>query len=112
MNNQDQDMDSSTPTTPASDFRTPARILIPKLVRSRDQWKAKATTRKRQYRKEMIHSRDLELSRQRWKDRALAAEQKLLDLQQQLHSTQTELAQTRSELAQHHDDSKKLDPSR
>jgi hypothetical protein len=107
MNNQDQDVDSSTATTSASDFRTPPRILIPKLVRSRDRWKAKATTRKRQYRKEMIHSRDLELSRQRWKDRALAAEQKVLDLEQQLHSSQTDLAQARGELAQHHDDSKK-----
>jgi hypothetical protein len=100
-------MDSSTPTTPASDFRTPPRILIPKLVRSRDRWKAKATVRKRQYRKELIHSRDLELSRQRWKDRALAAEQKVLDLEQQLHSSQADLAQTRCELAQHQDDSKK-----
>ncbi len=27
-------------------FRTPPRILIPKSVRSRDAWKAKATSRK------------------------------------------------------------------
>jgi hypothetical protein len=100
-------MDRPVETTAASDFRTPARILIPKLVSSRDKWKAKATDRKRLYRKEKIHSRDLELSRQRWKDRALAAEQKVLDLEQQLHSSQADLAQTRRELAQHQDDAKK-----
>ena len=63
-------MDSPTETISASDFRTPPRILIPKLVRSRDQWKAKATARKRQYRQEKIHSRDLESSRERWKEGA------------------------------------------
>jgi hypothetical protein len=108
MNNQkDQDMDRPAETTTASDFRTPPRILIPKLVSSRDKWKAKATARKRQYRKEKIHSRDLALSRQRWKDRAVAAEQKLLELQQQLQRTEAALAQARSQLAQLQDDSKK-----
>jgi len=56
-------MDSPTTTRSASNFSTPPRILIPKLVRSRDQWKAKATARKQQYRKEQIHSRDLKISR-------------------------------------------------
>lgn len=100
-------MDRPLETTPASDFRTPPRILIPKLVRSRDQWKAKATARKRLYRKEKIHSRDLALSRQRWKDRAVAAEQQLQQLQGQLQSTQAELAQARSANAQLQDDAKK-----
>ena len=89
-------MDS--PTTSASDFLTPPRILIPKLVRSRDQWKAKATARKRQYHKERIHSRDLSLSRQRWKERALAAEQQLQQLQLQLQQTEADLAQARSQI--------------
>ena len=101
-------MDAATEKTVATrDFLTPPRILIPKLVRSRDKWKAKATARKRQYRKEQIHSRDLSLSRARWKERALAAEQKLQDLQQQLQRTQADLAQARSQLAQLQDDSKK-----
>jgi hypothetical protein len=106
-NPKDQDMDRPAETTPASNFRTPPRILIPKLVRSRDKWKAKATARKRQYRKEKIHSRDLGLSRQRWKDRALAAEQKHQELQEQLQRTQADLAQARSQLSQLQDDSKK-----
>ena len=100
-------MDSPPETTPASDFRTPPRILIPKLVISRDKWKAKATVRKRQYRKEKIHSRDLKASRQSWKERALAAEQKNQQLQQQLQNAEAELAEARPRLAQLQEDSKK-----
>jgi predicted nucleic acid-binding Zn-ribbon protein len=85
-------MDSPAETTSANDFRTPPRILIPKLARSRDQWKAKA--------KEKIHSRDLQHSRARWKERALDAERKLQELQQQLQHADTDLAQARSQLAQ------------
>src|SRR5712671_512186 len=100
-------MDSPAETTSASDFRTPPRILIPNLARSRDQWKAKATARKLQYRKEKIHSRDLKHSRQRWKQRALAAEQRLQELQQQLQCAEADLAAARSPNAQRHDDAKK-----
>jgi hypothetical protein len=100
-------MDRPIETTSTSDFRTPPRILIPKLVSSRDKWKAKATARKRLYRKEKIHSRDLALSRQRWKDRAVAAEQKLQELQLQLQRSDADLTQTRSQLAQLQDESKK-----
>ena len=89
-------MDRLDPTTPASDFRTPPRILIPKLVSSRDKWKVKATDRKRRLHKEKIHSRDLSLSRQRWKDRALAAELKLQELQ--LERSQSDVAQLRDDL--------------
>ena len=100
-------MDSPVKTKTASDFRTPAHILIPKLVRSRDRWKAKATARKQQLRKEKIRSRDLALSRLRWKDRALAAEQQLLQTQQLLQDTQAELADARALVAQLQDDAKK-----
>lgn len=93
-------MDSATKTTSASDYRTPPRILIPKLVCSRDKWKAKATTRKRLLHKEKIRSRDLSFSRQWWKDRALLAEQQLQQLQQQLQANQGELAQTRADIAE------------
>ena len=99
-------MDSPAEMTFANDFRTPPRILIPKLVRSRDQWKAKATARKKQYRKEKIHSRDLEHSRERWKDRALDAEQKLQELREQLQHAEADLAQARSQIAQLQDSKK------
>ncbi len=100
-------MDSPATTTPTSAFRTPPRILIPKLARSRDQWKAKATTRKRQYRKETIHSRDLEISRARWKERAVDAEGKVQEVQQQLQHANADLAEARSQIAQLQDALKK-----
>jgi len=104
---EDQDMDSPATTTPTNTFRTPSRILIPKLARSRDQWKAKATARKRQYRKEKIHSRDLEISRQRWKERARDAQQQLQQLQQQLQRAEADLAEARAQISQLQEDSKK-----
>jgi chromosome segregation ATPase len=100
-------MDSPIETTSANDFRSPPRILIPKLARSRDQWKAKATARKIQYRKQKIHCRDLEISRERWKERTLDAEQKLQELQQQLQHTEADLAEARSQIAHREGDSKK-----
>jgi hypothetical protein len=100
-------MEGPIKTTATTDFRTPPRILIPKLASSRDKWKAKATARKRQYRKEKIRSRDLGHSRQRWKDRAVAAEQKLQELQQQLQRSEADLAQAQADIAQREDDAKK-----
>ena len=99
-------MDSPAETTAANDFRTPPRILIPKLARSRDQWKAKATARKNQYRNEKIHSRDLAYSRARWKERALDAEQKLQELHEQLQHAEADLTQARSQIAQLQDSKK------
>ena len=51
-------------------FQTPPRILIPKLVRSRDAWKAKATERKAQRKALQIRVRDLVASRARHRQRA------------------------------------------
>ena len=100
-------MDRPRQTTAASDFRTPPRILIPKLAASRDQWKAKATARKRQYRQEQVRSRDLKRSRQLWKQRALAAEQKLQEVQQQRQHRDADPAPARSVSAPRPDDSPK-----
>ena len=51
-------------------FQTPPRILIPKLVRSREAWKAKATERKAQRKALQIRVRDLVASRERHRQRA------------------------------------------
>src|SRR3954470_18786488 len=93
-------MDGS-PTSQGSlpSFRSPPRILIPKLVQSRDNWKEKAAQRQRQLKASQIRSRDLTLSRDLWKARALAAEQQLLTLQQQSQQDQRHLHQARLELA-------------
>ena len=63
--------------------------------------------RKTRYHKERIRSRDLATSRARWKERAVAAEQKVQELQQQLQRAEADRAQTQAELAQFHDDAKK-----
>jgi len=100
------DMESSG-TSSAYKFRTPARIIIPKLAKSRDDWKAKAAARKRQYHKERIRSRDLGNSRDLWKERALAAQQKALELQSQLQRSQADLALANANLASLQEDAQK-----
>jgi chromosome segregation ATPase len=100
-------MDSPVQPIASRDFRTPPRILIPKLVHSRDRWKAKATTRKCQHRKEKIRSRDLAHSRRCWKGRARDAEQELQELRQQLQRAQADLAEAHSQIAELQDDLKK-----
>ena len=95
-------------TTPANPlFRSPPRILIPKLVHSRDTWKAKAGQRKRQLKAAQIRGRDLGLSRQRWKERAVASEQRVQELQRQLDQTQQQLDQARAHIAALEEDVKK-----
>lgn len=66
-------------------FRTPPRILIPKLVRSRDAWKTKATTRKTQRKALEIRVRDLEVSRDLHR-------QRVEQLQERVHQLEAELA--------------------
>jgi hypothetical protein len=72
-------MDGATATTPA--FRTPTRILIPKLVKSRDGWKTKAQERKKRLKAARIRNRDLEASRAAWRERATAAEQRVAEVE-------------------------------
>ena len=67
-------------TIKAQTFRTPARILIPKLAASRDGWKTKAGERKRRLKAARIRIRDLENSRARWRERAGAAEEQVAEL--------------------------------
>lgn len=65
----------------ATDFLTPPRILIPKLLRSRDAWKAKATQRKAQRKTLSIRVRDLTASRDRHRQRADHLQQQMEALQ-------------------------------
>ena len=74
----------------ATPFKTPRRLLITKLVRSRDAWKAKANARKAQRKTLEIRVRDLEASRELHRQRA---EQLLLQNQQlQLESARAAVA--------------------
>jgi chromosome segregation ATPase len=84
-------------TATAVAFQTPPRILIPKLVRSRDAWKDKATRRKAQNKALQIRVRDLTASRLRHRQRADRLSQQLEQLRLQLDHTQQQLAQVRAE---------------
>jgi chromosome segregation ATPase len=81
----------ATPT-----FQTPPRILIPKLLRSRDAWKAKATQRKAQRKALQIRVRDLTVSRESHRQRADLLQQQVHDLQQQLDHARQQVATART----------------
>jgi hypothetical protein len=91
-------------------FRTPPRILIPKLVASRDGWKRKAGERKRRLKAARIRIRDLEASRDHWRERVIAAEHRAGEQRRQLEQ---ELAAARAEADMLRDElKKKLPPLR
>ena len=69
-------------------FQTPPRILIPKLLRSRDAWKVKATQRKAERKALQIRIRDLTASRTRHRQRADRVQLELDRVQLQLDHTQ------------------------
>jgi hypothetical protein len=103
-------MDGAT-VDPAT-FRTPPRILIPKLLASRDGWKRKAGERKRQLKAARIRQRDLEASRGCWRARAEAAERQAGALRSQLEQAQHDLAAARLEADTLRDALKKKSPPR
>ena len=84
-------------TAPLAGFHTPPRILIPKLVRSRDAWKAKATQRKQQRKALLIRVRDLTASRLRHRRRADGLAQQVEQLRLQLEHAQQQRDQARTE---------------
>ena len=98
-------MDGAT-LDPAA-FRTPQRILVPKLLLSRAGWKRKAGERKRQLKAARIRCRDLETSRERWRERAEEAERQASDLRSQLKQAQQDLAAARAEADTLRDELKK-----
>lgn len=88
-------------------FRTPSRILIPKLIASRDGWKAKATERKKKLKAAHIRIRDLEISRAGWKQKTGAADQRIAELERQLAQAQQDAATLRDENERLRDEIKK-----
>ncbi len=101
-------MDGATLDRPT--FRTPARILIPKLAASRDGWKRKAGERKGRLKAARIRIRDLEASRDRWRERASAAERDVGELRQQREQTQQALAAANGAADRLRDELKKKAP--
>ena len=65
-------MDGDTAST-RSEFQTADRILIPRLVKSRDGWKKKANQRKKLHKAATIRICDLVNSRSKWKDQPIGS---------------------------------------
>ena len=89
------------------EFQTPPRILIPKLVKSRDGWKLKANQRKRKLKSAKVRVRDLEASRDAWRTRAQAAELQVRQTQAQSAKSEQALIAAQAEVEQLRDDLKK-----
>jgi len=103
-------MDKEGPTASEiiNSFRTPTRILLPKLLVSRDGWKGKAAERKRKLKAAEIKNRDLEASRQLWKERAAESQRECAQLREQLRLSQQQLDEAQAEVARLRDDEKKV----
>jgi chromosome segregation ATPase len=81
-------------------FRTPLRILLPKLVKSRDGWKAKSDRRKAQLKAAKIKIRDCSASRDTWRERAERLAQENRQLCEQLEHAQRAHTQMQAQLAE------------
>jgi hypothetical protein len=88
-------------------FRSPARVLIPKLVAGRERWKAKAGERKRRLKSAQIRLRDLTGSRELWRERAEIAERRVIELERAAAARNAELSVARDESAALRDELKK-----
>lgn len=81
-------------------FRTPMRILVPKLLKSRNDWKAKSDRRKAQLKAAKIKIRDCSASRDRWRQRTEQLQEENRQLQERLQRTERELEQARAALTE------------
>lgn len=98
---------SATMSQIVKTFRTPVRILLPKLLKSRDDWKAKSHQRKAQLKSAKIKIRDLSASRDMWRQRTEQLQEENRQLQQRRERAERDLEQTRAALTQLEDAQKK-----
>jgi DNA anti-recombination protein RmuC len=87
-------------------YRTPVRILLPKLLKSRERWKAKSDRRKAQLKAAKIKIRDCSASRDMWRQRAERLAEETRQLRERAERSERELEQMRATLAEQ-DDKKK-----
>ena len=88
-------------------FRTPIRILLPKLLKSRNGWKAKSHRRKAELKAAKIKIRDCSASRDRWRQKTEQLQEETRQLRERAEQAESELAKTRAALAQLEDAQKK-----
>lgn len=78
-------------------YRTPTRILLPKLLKGRDDWKAKSDARKVKLKAAQIKIRDLTASRELWRQRAEQPQIQASQIQEQLQQALRERDEARAE---------------
>ena len=71
-------------------FRTPVRILLPKLLKSRSGWKAKSDRRKAELKAAKIKIRDVSASRDRWRQQAEQFAEEACQLRQRAEQAERE----------------------
>lgn len=90
---------ASTMTEIRNQFRTPLRILLPKILKSRDDWKAKSDARKARLKAAKVTIRDLHTSRDYWRHRTAQAEAATAELREQLTRAEQDRDAARTALA-------------
>ena len=95
---------SATMSEIRESFRTPVRILLPKILKSRNGWKAKSDRRKAELKAAKIKIRDCSASRDRWRQRTEQLEEE--NRQLRLRAEQAE-RERETALAQFEDAKKK-----
>jgi chromosome segregation ATPase len=88
-------------------FSTPIRILLPKLLKSRNDWKAKAHKGKAELKAANINIRDLSASRAMWRERAEQFQEENRQLRERLERAERERDATRAALRELEDAKKK-----
>lgn len=81
-------------------YRTPVHILLPKLLKSRDDWKAKSHQRKAKLKAAHIKIRDLAASRARWRQRAEQLAEENQRLQERAARAESERERLQAALTQ------------
>jgi chromosome segregation ATPase len=83
---------TATMTEIRQTFGTPVRILLPKLLKSRNDWKAKSHQRKAELKSAKIKIRDVSASRARWRQRTEQLQEGNQQLQEENQQLQNRLA--------------------
>jgi chromosome segregation ATPase len=97
---------SATMSEIRQNFRTPVRILLPKLLKSRDGWKAKSDRRKAQLKAAKIKIRDCSASREMWRQRTEQLSEETRQLRERAERAERELEQLRARLTELEDQKK------
>ncbi|CAN5243127.1 hypothetical protein BH10PLA2_BH10PLA2_39880 [soil metagenome] len=81
-------------------FHMPMRILVPKLLKSRDGWNAKSDQRKLQLKAAKIKIGDCSARGDRWRQRTEWLEEEVRRLREHVEQAEIEMEKKRAALAQ------------